>query len=313
MLYDQVIISGPQGNGFVVLKGIDKQAELETSEALHYLKAGSLDGLPDDGGLPGIVLGSKAAQDAGLSVNDTFTVIDPQGTLTPNGPTARTVRLRVAGIFESGFYDFDDHWAFTALPTVQNLMSSGDVVNDIELRADDPNRAPEVAKAAEHTAGNRYTSKNWEDQNSQLFDALKMERKVTFITIGLIEIVAALNILIALTMIVLTKFKDIAVLMSMGARRAQIWRIFIMQGAMIGITGTILGMLTGYAFCYFANRYHWIGLDESIYALSFVPFKARLQDGIWIAGAAIGVSLLATIYPARNATKITPVEVLRYE
>ena len=313
VLYDQVIISGPQGNGFVVLKGIDKQAELETSEALHYLKGGSLDGLPTDNGLPGMILGSKAAQDAGLSVNDIVTVIDPQGTLTPNGPTARTVRFRVAGIFESGFYDFDDHWAFTALPTVQNLMSSGDVVNDIELRADDPNLAPAIAKAAEHAAGNRYTSKNWEDQNSQLFDALKMERKVTFITIGLIEIVAALNILIALTMIVLTKFKDIAVLMSMGARRAQIWRIFIMQGAMIGITGTILGMLTGYAFCYFADTYHWIGLDESIYALSFVPFKARLQDGIWIAGAAIGVSLLATIYPARNATRITPVEVLRYE
>jgi lipoprotein-releasing system permease protein len=133
------------------------------------------------------------------------------------------------------------------------------------------------------------------------------------VTIGLIEIVAALNILIALTMIVLTKFKDIAVLMSMGARRAQIWRIFIMQGAMIGITGTILGMITGYAFCYFANTGRWIGLDESIYALSFVPFEPRLQDGIWIAGAAIGVSLLATIYPARNATRITPVEVLRYE
>jgi lipoprotein-releasing system permease protein len=314
VLYDQVIISGPQGNGFVVLKGIDKQAELDTSEALHHLKSGSLDGLPDDHGLPGIVLGSKAAIDTGLSVNDTVMVIDPQGTITPlYGATAKTVRFRVAGIFESGFYDFDDHYAFTALPTVQNLMSSGDVVNDIELRADDPNLARQVAKAAERMAGNRYTSKNWEDQNSQLFDALKMEREVTFVTIGLIEIVAALNILIALTMIVLTKFKDIAVLMSMGARRAQIWRIFIMQGAMIGITGTILGMITGYAFCYFANTYRWIGLDETVYALSFVPFKPRLQDYLWIAGAAIGVSLLATIYPARNATRITPVEVLRYE
>jgi len=313
VLYDQIVISGPQGNGFVVLKGIDKQAELDTSEVLHHLKSGSLDGLPTDKGLPGIVLGSKAAQDTGLSVNDIVTIIDPEGTLTPNGPTARTVRFRVTGIFESGFYDFDDHWAFTALPTVQNLMSSGDVVNDIELRADDPNLAPEVAKEAERVAGNRYTTKTWEGQNSQLFDALKMEREVTFVTIGLIEIVAALNILIALTMIVLTKFKDIAVLMSMGARRAQIWRIFIMQGAMIGITGTILGMITGYAFCYFANTGRWIGLDESIYALSFVPFEPRLQDGLWIAGAAIGVSLLATIYPARNATRITPVEVLRYE
>ena len=314
VLYDQgVVASGPQGQAFVVLKGIDKQAELETSEVLHHLKSGSLDGLPSDRGLPGIILGSKAAQDTGLSANDIVTIIDPQGTLTPEGPTPLSRRFRVAGIFESGFYDFDDHWAFAALPTVQSLLSAGDVVNDIELRADDPNLAPQVAKAAEHIAGNRYTSKNWEDQNSQLFGALKMEREVTFVTIGLIEIVAALNILIALTMIVLTKFKDIAVLMSMGARRAQIWRIFIMQGAMIGITGTILGMITGYAFCYFANTYRWIGLDESIYALSFVPFEPRPVDLIWIAGAAIGVSLLATIYPARNATRITPVEVLRYE
>jgi lipoprotein-releasing system permease protein len=314
VLYDPfVVISGPQGNGFVALKGIDKQAELDTSEVLHHLKSGSLDGLPRDNGLPGIVLGSKAAQDTGLSVNDTVTIIDPEGTLTPNGPTPRSVPFRVAGIFESGFYDFDDHWAFAALPTVQNLLSVPDVVNAIELRTDDPNLAPEVAKEAVRVAGNLYTSTNWQDQNRDLFASLELEREVTFVTIGLIEMVAALNILIALTMIVLTKFKDIAVLMSMGARRAQIWRIFIMQGAMIGVTGTILGLITGYSFCYFAERYHWIRLNETIYALSFLPFEPRLQDGLWIAGAAIGVSLLATIYPARNATRITPVEVLRYE
>ena len=314
VLYDQfVVISGPQGNGFVTLKGIDKQAELDTSEVLRHLKGGSLDGLPMDKGLPGIVLGSKAAQDTGLSVNDIVTVIDPEGTLTPNGPTARTLRFRVAGIFESGFYDFDDHWAFAALPTVQNLLSLPDVVNAIELRTDDPNLAKEVAKEAVRVAGTRYTTTNWQDQNRDIFASLELEREVTFVTIGLIEMVAALNILIALTMIVLTKFKDIAVLMSMGARRAQIWRIFIMQGAMIGVTGTVLGLITGYSFCYFAERYHWIRLNETIYALSFMPFEPRLQDGLWIAGAAIGVSLLATIYPARNATRITPVEVLRYE
>jgi lipoprotein-releasing system permease protein len=314
VLYDQfVVISGPQGNGFVTLKGIDKQTELDVSETLRHLKGGSLDGLPMDKGLPGIVLGSKAAQDAGLSVNDIVTIIDPEGTLTPNGPTARSERFRVAGIFESGFYDFDDHWAFAALPTVQNLLSSGDVANDIELRTDDPNLAPQVAKEAARVAGNLYTATNWQEQNHDLFASLELERQVTFVTIGLIEMVAALNILIALTMIVLTKFKDIAVLMSMGARRAQIWRIFIMQGAMIGVTGTILGLITGYSFCYFAERYHWIRLNETIYALSFMPFEPRPQDGLWIAGAAIGVSLLATIYPARNATRITPVEVLRYE
>jgi lipoprotein-releasing system permease protein len=314
VLYDPgVVISGPQGTILVVLKGIEKQSELDTSEVLRKLKQGSLDGLSADRGLPGIILGSKAAEDAGLGVNSVVNVIDPQGTLTPIGPAAHSQSFRVAGIFESGFYDFDDHWAFAELAQTQKLLSVGDVVNDIEIRTDDPSRAPDVAKDAERVAGNRYTSTNWEEQNSQLFDALKMERKVTFVTIGLIEVVAALNIFIALTMIVLTKYKDIAVLMSMGARRAQIRRIFIIQGAMIGMVGTIIGLVTGYALCYFANRYHWVGLNESIYALSFVPFEPRLQDGIWIAAAAIGVSLLATIYPARNATRITPVEVLRYE
>jgi lipoprotein-releasing system permease protein len=187
------------------------------------------------------------------------------------------------------------------------------VVNDIEIRTDDPARAPEVAKEAEKVAGDGYTSINWQEQNSQLLHALKMERAVTAVTIGLIVLVAALNIVIALTMIVLTKFKDIAVLMSMGARRSQIRRIFVMQGAMIGALGTIIGLVAGYSLCYFANRYEWIRLDESIYALSFVPFQPRWLDGVWIAMAAMCVSLLATIYPAQNATDITPVEVLRYE
>ena len=153
----------------------------------------------------------------------------------------------------------------------------------------------------------------WQDQNAQLFHALKLERAVTAITIGLIELVGALNILITLTMIVLTKYKDIAVLMSMGARRSQIRRIFIMQGVMIGVIGTAIGVVLGYSLCYFADKYKLIRLDESVYALSYVPFDPRPWDGVWIAAAALGICLLATIYPARNATRITPVEVLRYE
>lgn len=314
VLYDQVFITGPLGGKGVVLKGIEKQAELDTSEVLHHLKSGSLEGFDtDDGGLPAIILGSKASADTGLIVNSVVTVINPQGTLTPFGPAPRSQRFRVAGIFESGFYDFDDNWTYASLTATQRLLSAGDVVNDIEIRADDPSIAPDVAKEAERVAGNRYSSTNWQEQNSQLLHALKMERVVTALTIGLIEFVAALNIVIALTMIVLTKFRDIAVLMSMGARRAQIRRIFVMQGAMIGIIGTVIGLAAGYGFCYFANRYQWIKLDESVYALSFVPFEPRWPDGLWIAAAAMAVSLLATIYPARNATRITPVEVLRYE
>ncbi len=313
VLYDEgIVVSGPTSTALLVLKGIDLKAELATSEVLHKLK-GSFEGLENTEGMPGIILGSKAAQDTGLSVGSVVTVTNPEGTLTPFGPTSRFVRFKVIGTFESGFYNFDDRWAFASLAATQKLLSVGDVVNDIEIRADDPARAPEVAKEAVRVAGNLYSATNWQEQNGPLFEALQWERKVTFVTIGLIELVAALNIFIALTMIVLTKFKDIAVLMSMGARRAQIRRIFIMQGALIGITGTVLGMITGYGFCYFATKYRWIGLNESIYSLSFVPFEPKAQDALWIAAAAIGVSLIATIYPARNATRIMPVEVLRYE
>jgi lipoprotein-releasing system permease protein len=196
---------------------------------------------------------------------------------------------------------------------VQRLLSVGDVVNSIEMRIDDLYLAPSVAQAAEKAAGPGYVSTNWEDQNRQLLNALKMERAVTFITIGLIELVAALNILITLTMIVLTKYRDIAVLVSMGARKAQVRGIFVMQGAIIGLAGTAIGTAAGYAICYFANTYKLIQLDESVYALSFVPFEPRAVDGLWIAATAMAVSLLATLYPARNATRIAPVEVLRYE
>ena len=217
------------------------------------------------------------------------------------------------GIFESGFYDLDATWAYAPLGAVQKLISVGDVVNSIEMRIDDLYLAPAVAVAAEKTAGPGYSSTNWEDQNRQLLNALKMERAVTAVTIGLIELVAALNILITLTMVVLTKYRDIAVLMSMGAKKSQIRGIFVMQGAIIGLVGTAIGVAAGYAICYFADTYRLIQLDESIYALSFVPFEPRALDGVWIAATAIAVSLLATLYPARNATRITPVEVLRYE
>jgi lipoprotein-releasing system permease protein len=309
VLYDQVVL----GRKLVTLKGIDTRAELATSDTLKRLKSGSLESLKEDSGLPGIILGSKLAQDGGLTLNNVVTVMDPQGTLTPFGPGPHALRFRVAGIFETNFFDVDDTWAYASLRAVQKLGSQGDVVNTIEIRLDNPDLAPEFARDAIRLVGPGYSSMTWEEQNRQLFHALKLERVVTFITIGLIEMVGALNILITLTMIVLTKYKDIAVLMSMGARRGQIRRIFVMQGAMIGVIGTALGLVIGYVFCYFAGQYHWIPLDESVYALSYVPFEPRALDGFWITGVALGVSLLATIYPARNATRITPVEVLRYE
>jgi lipoprotein-releasing system permease protein len=313
VLYDPVVFTGALGRKLVTLKGVDTKDELATSDTLRHLQSGSLDELKDDSGLPGLIIGAKLATDGGLKVGSVIKVLDPQGTIAAFGPMPHTMQFRVAGIFETDFFDVDDTWAYAALPAVQRLGSTGDVVNTIELRLDDPDRAPEMKSALDRVLGRQYSSITWQEQNAQQFRALKLERVVIAITIGLIEMVGALNILITLTMIVLTKYKDIAVLMSMGARRGQIRRIFVMQGLMIGVIGTVIGLIVGYTFCHFAAEYRWIPLDESVYALSYVPFNARAIDGLWISVGALAVSLLATLYPARNAVRITPVEVLRYE
>ncbi|MBI1790998.1 MAG: ABC transporter permease [Acidobacteria bacterium] len=295
------------------LKGIDVTSELSISDTLRQLKQGSLDRLRSPAGLPGIILGSRLAQKTGMTLNSTVGIISPQGELTPFGPQPSRRNFKVAGIFESGFYDIDANWAYTSMKAAQETLSLDDVVNAIELKIDDLNRASEVAAAAEKLVGPKLAATTWMEQNRQLLSALTMEKKVTVITIGLIELVAALNILITLVMMVMEKYRDIAVLISMGARREQIRNIFLFEGLIIGVVGTAIGLAAGYAVCYFADKYRWVRLDEQIYALSFVPFEPRLMEGIGVAVAAVFVSFLATLYPARNATRIAPAEVLRYE
>jgi len=315
-LYSPIFFSGPMMQKGGILKGVDIRTEMRISDTLRHLKAGSVDGLESGqrpGGYPGIILGARLAEDIGMITNSVVSVVSPQGELTPIGPRASIRRFRVVGIFESGFYEIDDSWAYTSLAAAQQALSLQDVVNDLEVKLDDLNRAPQVAAQIQKIAGPKYAIATWMERNHQLLNALKTEKAVTVVTIGLIELVAALNILITLVMMVMEKYRDIAVLMSMGARRTQIRRIFMLQGVLIGIVGTAIGLSLGYALCYFANHYRWIRLDETVYALSFVPFDPRWVDGVWIAAAAILVSFLATIYPARNATRIAPAEVLRYE
>ena len=313
VLYDTVMMSGPLQSQFAVLKGIDTRYEPKVSDALTHLKSGSLAGLDIQGRFPGVILGSKLAADTGMTLNANVTVISAHGTLTPFGDRPSIEHFHTVGIFESGFYEIDDHWAYAPLHSVQQILGLQDVVNSIEIKLDDIFKADEVARAAEKMAGPKYAANTWQDQNKQLLNAFKSERIVTWITIGLIEMVAGLNIFITLVMMVMEKYKDIAVLMSMGARRSQIRNIFVLQGVLIGAAGSIIGLIAGYTLCYVANHYRLIPLDETVYALSFVPFESSPFDGIWIAAAAIAVSFGATVYPARKATRITPVEVLRYE
>ena len=313
-LYGQVLLTGPVQSHFAVLKGVNINDELKLTEALAHLKQGSVDRLHDPhADPPGIILGSRLVEDTGMQVATPIQVLTPQGELTPFGIRPEFHKFRVAGIFETGFFDIDDNWAYTSLAAGQKALSLPDVINQLEIKVDDVNRAGQIAKDVEKAAGPRYTTTTWMERNRQLLSALNMERVVTVITIGLIELVAALNIFITLVMMVMEKYRDIAVLMSMGARFQQIRRIFMLQGVLIGVVGSAIGLLVGYTLCYFADKYRWIRLDETVYSLSFVPFEPRWIDGIWVPAAAILVSFLATLYPARNATHIAPAEVLRYE
>jgi lipoprotein-releasing system permease protein len=311
-LYDNGYLNGPIDGSGVIVKGIPVQDA--KTETLLNLKSGSLSGLAaGDNELPAIILGSRLAEKLGAVTGKQVTLLIPNGRITPFGAQPSYVRMRLAGIFESGSYDIDSTWAYMSLPAAQKAYGLGDVVNTIELRLDDIYAAAEVAAAADQVIGPKLGATTWQEQNRQILNALRMERVVTMVTIGLILLVAALQILTTLVMMVMEKYRDIAVLMSMGATTAQIRRIFLLEGALIGAIGTGIGLALGYTLSYFADRYRWLKLDEQIYPLSFVPFQARWVDGLWIAGVALLVSLIATLYPARSATQITPVEALRYE
>jgi lipoprotein-releasing system permease protein len=336
-IYEQVLVSlGARARG-AVLKGMIPSEERRVSDLLKFVKTGSAQALEDAAALPDpnpphnsgpdslsavheriaamppIVLGKDMAADLGATVNSVVLVTSPQGELTPFGMVPKYIRFRVVGIFDSGFFDYDNSWGFVRLSDAQQLFGFGDVVSVLEFKIDDIYRAPEVAGQLETAAGKGFMATQWMEQNKALFRALRLERLVTFITIGLIVFVAALNILISLTMMVMEKTKDIAVLMSMGTKQAQIRRIFILQGMLVGVVGTALGLLLGFALSWAGAHYHLISLSAEVYSIDYVPFAPHLTDGLIVAVIAVAVSFLATLYPSSSAAKILPAEALRYE
>ena len=263
--------------------------------------------------LPPIILGKDMADELGADVNSVVLVTSPQGELTPFGIVPKYVRFKVVGIFRSGFYDYDSAWALTDLADSQRLFGLGDLVSVLEFKLDDIYKAAEVGEELRKEAGKGFQSTNWMEQNRALFRALRLERMVTLITIGLIVFVAALNILISLIMMVMEKTKDIAVLVSMGATTGQVRRIFILQGMLIGVIGTAIGLVLGYALSWAGGHYHLISLSAEVYSIDYVPFVPRAVDGVLVALLALGVSFIATIYPSYSASRVLPAESLRYE
>ncbi len=312
-IYETVLLSfSGQARG-VVTKGIDIEREKKSDEALQKLTSGQLDFSTDADGIDGLIVGKQLSDEWKLRPGDYVTLTSPQGRLTPFGLMPRTRRFRVAGVFESGFYDYDENWCFVSLAAAQSLAGAGDIVNVLEFRLTKPELAAQIAPEVEQAAGQGYSAATWMEENKALFRALKLEKLVTAIFIGLITFVAGLNILVVLSMTVTDKARDIAVLLSMGARREQIRRIFLFQGLAIGASGTVLGLVTGYAFAWIAGTYQLIPLDPQVYAVPYVPFHPNFFDGLWIGIAAMSIAIVATLLPAREAARLLPVDILRFE
>jgi len=350
-IFEQVLIArGPRARG-AVLKGMIPRYERKVGDLLNSVKDGSsapledtyntepdsqpatgrsprkavedaratqspdsLQGVHDRlAAMPPIVLGKDMADNLGATMGSEVLVVSPQGELTPYGMVPKYTRFRVVGIFNSGFFDYDSSWAFVRLSDAQRLFGLGDLISVLEFKVDDIYQAGTISRQLEGVAGTGFMATNWQEQNKALFHALRLERLVTFITIGLIVFVAALNILISLIMMVMEKTKDIAVLMSMGTRRAQVRNMFIAQGVLIGGIGTAIGLVFGYAISYTGGHYHLLALSPEVYSIDYVPFAPRVIDGVLVALVAIGISFVATLYPSWSASRILPAEALRYE
>jgi lipoprotein-releasing system permease protein len=312
-VYQNVLLSfGGDARG-VVAKGVDPERERKHDEALQRIVAGKLDFSRDPDGIEALLIGKQLSQEWKINPGDFVTLTSPQGRLTPFGMVPRTRRFRVTGVFDSGFYDYDENWCFMTLAAAQELSGTGDIVNVLEFRLAQPESADEFAHHLELEAGESFAASTWMEENRALFRALRLEKLVTAIFIGLITFVAGLNVLVVLSMTVTDKARDIAVLMSMGTRREQIRRIFLLQGITIGATGTLVGLIVGYAFSFIAGTFRLIPLDPQVYSVPFVPFHPSVWDGVWITVAAMAISVGATLLPARAASRLLPVEILRFE
>jgi lipoprotein-releasing system permease protein len=312
-IYDTVLLSsGGRARG-IVLKGVDPELERRASEALRHMVSGSGDFAADADGIPAMLVGRILSEELKVSAGGYVMLTSPQGNLTPFGMLPRSRRFRVAGVFDSGFYDYDANWGFVTLGSAQGLAGIGDVVSLLEVRVNNLDDAPAVADQLLQRAGKGFTTSTWMDENRALFRALSLEKLVTALFIGLITFVAGLNILVVLTMTVADRSRDIAVLVSMGARPHHIRKIFILQGLAVSIAGTAGGLVLGYGLAWIADKWRLIPLNPEVYAIPYVPFRANAIDAIWIAAAALAISIAATVLPARSAARILPVEIFRFE
>lgn len=317
-IYQQAMLSAEGGVMGVVIRGLDLQTGGDVTVLPQRLVRGGLDGLKSPlrdstQEPPGIIVGKELSKNLGISLMDEVTLLSPTGTMTPMGPIPRMARFRVVGIFDLGMYEYDSSMAFISIENAQRFFRLEGMVTGLEVRIKDIYKAREVGDRLQKTLGSSYWVRTWMDMNKNLFSALRLEKVAMFVILTLIILVAAFNIISTLIMVVMEKGKDIAILKSMGATRGGIMRIFMMEGLVIGVTGTLLGLLGGLGLCELLRRYQFIKLPSDVYYISTLPVKIEPLMVFVIGMAAIGISLVATLYPSWQATRVDPAEAIRYE
>jgi lipoprotein-releasing system permease protein len=315
-VYGKVLLSNPAAQAVAVatLKGVVPELERTVTDIGSQVQGGSLEALSGaHEGTPPVLLGRDLAALLAVGTGDVVTVTSPRGHLSPIGEIPRTSRLRVAGTVHTGLYEFDSQWAYIPLATAQRWFGQEGLASLIEVRLDDMYAVRKAADAIKAKLGQGYATNDWIQMNQSLFSALWLEKMAIAITIGLIVMVAALNIIATLILMVMEKHKDIAILVSMGASRGAVMRIFMLQGTLIGAAGTLSGALFGWGVCRILDRFKLIQVPVDVYQISYVPFKLLPLDASVVVLGAVLICFLATIHPARGAARLDPAEALRYE
>ncbi|TLY25206.1 MAG: lipoprotein-releasing ABC transporter permease subunit [Nitrospirae bacterium] len=315
-IFKQVLLTSESGSHGVVLRGVDVRREPTVTEIAKTLRAGRLEELDQPPGappllLPGIIIGKELALRLGVFMGDRLNVVSPVGPISALGLIPKVRSYRVVGVFESGMYEYDSSLVYVSIKQAQEFFNMGDTVTGIEVKVADIFAADRIAQAIEHTIGFHYWARDWMKLNKNLFSALKLEKFMMFILLVLVVIVASFNIVSTLTMIVVEKHREIAILKAMGATGQAVTRIFMLNGLVIGIVGTVIGIPLGYSFCWAIQTFYTLPGD--VYYLSRIPVNIKIVDVVTVAVSAITITFLATLHPCRQAARLDPAEALRYE
>jgi lipoprotein-releasing system permease protein len=310
----KALITSDTGEAFTTIKGIDPELEPQVTDLGRALTEGSSNDLEprSEDDLPGVLIGRDLANTLGVSVGESVNIVTPQGTLSPFGMVPRQRRLRVAGIFRFGLLEFDSAYAYVSLATAARLVGHDDI-DHLELRVNDLYAAPAIADAIPEQLGSEYMTSDWGDLNRSLYSALWLEKIAMGIGIGLIVAVAALNIIASLVLLVMEKTRDIAILKTMGASAKSVMLIFLLQGIVIGVIGTLVGATAGVIVSQILDRYRLISMPSDVYQITYLPFRVLPSDLAFVIAGAVLVCFVATLYPSRQAARLDPAQALRYE